>query len=47
MGIKEGKVQSKRQRKHMNKTIAENLPNLEKKRPIQVQKASGTPNRHD
>jgi hypothetical protein len=30
-----------------NKVITENFPNLEKEMPIQVQKASRTPNRHD
>jgi hypothetical protein len=30
-----------------NRIITENLPNLEKTMPIQVQEASRTPNRHD
>jgi hypothetical protein len=48
MGIKEGeKVQAKGICNTFNKRIADNFPNLEKTIPIQVQKASRTPNRLD
>jgi hypothetical protein len=48
MGIKEGEeVQAKCIGNIFNKTIAENFSNLEKEVPIQVQKASRTPSRHD
>jgi hypothetical protein len=46
MGIEEGEeVQAKRIHNIVNKIITENLPNLEKTTPIQVQEASRTPNR--
>jgi hypothetical protein len=48
MGIEEGEeVQAKEMRNIFNKIITENLPNLGKPMPIQVQEASRTPNRHD
>jgi chromosome segregation ATPase len=48
MGIEEGeKVQAKRTCNIVNKIITEDFPNLEKTMPIQVQKASRTPNRLD
>jgi chromosome segregation ATPase len=48
MGIEEGEeVQTKRMHNRFNKIRTENLPNLEKTMPIQVQKASRTPNRLD
>jgi uncharacterized protein YjaZ len=48
MGIEEGEeVQAKRIRNTFNKIITENIPNLEKAMPIQVQEASRTPNRLD
>jgi hypothetical protein len=40
-------VQAKGMRNIFNKIITENLPNLEKTMPIQVQEASRTPNRPD
>jgi hypothetical protein len=47
-GIKEGKeVQAKGIYNIFNKIITENLPNLEKTIPIQVQEPSRTPNRLD
>jgi hypothetical protein len=46
MGIKDGEeVQAKGIHNIFNKIITENFPNLEKTLPIQVQKASRTPNR--
>jgi hypothetical protein len=48
MGIEEGdEVQAKGICNIFNKIISENFPNLEKAMPIQVQKASRTPNRLD
>jgi hypothetical protein len=48
MGIEKGEeVQPKGMHNIFNKIIAENLPNLEKIMPIQVQEASRTPNRYD
>jgi hypothetical protein len=48
MGIEEGEeVQEKGTCDIFNKIITENFPNLEKTMPIQVQKASKTPNRLD
>jgi hypothetical protein len=48
MGIKEREeVQAKGICNIFNKIITENFPNLEKVLPIQVQKASRTPNRLD
>jgi chromosome segregation ATPase len=48
MGIKEGEeVQEKGMCNIFNKIITENMPNLEKTMPIQVQKTSRTPNRPD
>jgi hypothetical protein len=48
MGIEEGEeVQTKGIHNIFNKIITENLPNLEKTMPIQVQEASRTPNRLD
>jgi hypothetical protein len=48
MGIKEGgEVQAKGIGNIFNQTTAENSPNLDKKKPINVQEASRTPNRHD
>jgi chromosome segregation ATPase len=48
MGIEEGEeVQTKGMHNRFNKIRTENLPNLEKTMPIQVQKASRTPNRLD
>jgi hypothetical protein len=48
MGIKEGEeVQAKRVPNIFNKIITENFPNLEKSIPIQMQKASRTPNSPD
>jgi hypothetical protein len=47
-GIEEGEeVQAKGMRNIFNKIITENFPNLEKDSPIQMQKASRTPNRPD
>jgi hypothetical protein len=40
-------VQTKGMHNIFNKTITENFPNLEKSMPIQLHKASRTPNRHD
>jgi hypothetical protein len=40
-------VQAKGMRNIFNKIITENLPNLEKFIPIQMQEASRTPNRPD
>jgi hypothetical protein len=46
--IEEGKeVQAKGNCNIFNKIITENIPNLEKAMPIQVQEASRTPNRLD
>jgi chromosome segregation ATPase len=48
MGIEGGEeVQTKGIRNIFSKIITENLPNLEKTMPIQVQEASRTPNRLD
>jgi chromosome segregation ATPase len=48
MGIEEGEeVQAKGIHNIANKIIIENFPNLEKAMPIQLQKASRTPNRLD
>jgi archaeosine-15-forming tRNA-guanine transglycosylase len=48
MGSEEGEeVQAKGIHNIFNKIIIENFPNLEKTMPIQVQKASRTPNRLD
>jgi chromosome segregation ATPase len=48
MGIEEGyEVQAKCIHNIFNKIMTENFPNLEKVMPIQVQKASRTPNRLD
>jgi hypothetical protein len=48
MGIKEGEdVQPKGIHNIFNKIIKENVPNLKKVLPIQVQEVSRTPNRHD
>jgi hypothetical protein len=48
MGIEEGEeVQAKGIHNIFNKIMTENFPNLEKTMPIQVQKASRTPNRLD
>jgi hypothetical protein len=48
MGIEEGEeVQAKGIHNIFNKIITENFPNLEKAMPIQVQRASRTPNRLD
>jgi hypothetical protein len=48
MGIEEGEeVQAKGMCNIFNKIITENFPNLEKSMPIQVHKASRTPNRPD
>jgi hypothetical protein len=48
MGIKEGEeVQAKGMCNIFNKIITENFSNLEKVIPIQMQKASRTPNRPD
>jgi hypothetical protein len=48
MGIEEGEeVQAKGIRNILNKIITENVPNLQKTIPIQVQEASRTPNRYD
>jgi hypothetical protein len=48
MSIEEGEeVQAKGICNIFNKIITENFPNLEKTMPIQVQKVSKTPNRHD
>jgi hypothetical protein len=48
MGIEEGEeVQAKGMCNIFNKIITENFPNLEKTKPIHVQKASRTPNRLD
>jgi hypothetical protein len=40
-------VQAKGIRNIFNKIITENFPNLEKTMPIEMQEASGTPNRPD
>jgi hypothetical protein len=45
MGIEEKEVQAKGIHNIFNKIVTENLPNLEKVLPIQVQEASSTPNR--
>jgi hypothetical protein len=48
MGTEEGEeVQAKGMCNIFNKIITENLPNLEKTMPIQVQETSRTPNRAD
>jgi hypothetical protein len=47
MGTEEEEVQAKGLHNIFNKMITENLPNLEKVMPIQVQEASRTPNRFD
>jgi hypothetical protein len=48
MCIEEGReVQAKGMRNIFNKILTENLPNLEKDIPIQMQEASRTPNRPD
>jgi hypothetical protein len=48
MGIEEGEeVQDKVICNIFNKMIAENVQNLKKDMPIQVEEASRTPNRHD
>jgi hypothetical protein len=47
MGIKGEERQAKGIRNRFNKIIAENISNLEKEMPIQVQELSRTPNRHD
>jgi chromosome segregation ATPase len=48
MGIEEGEeVQAKGIHNILNKIITENFPNLENTMPIQIQKASRTPNRLD
>jgi hypothetical protein len=48
MGIEEEEeVQAKETHNIFNKIITENFPNLEKSMPIQMQKASRTPNRPD
>jgi hypothetical protein len=48
MGTEEGEeVQTKGIHNILNKIITENLPNLEKTMPIQVQEASRTPNTLD
>jgi hypothetical protein len=48
MCIEEGEeVQAKGMHNIFNKIITENFPNLEKDIPIQMQKASRTPNRPD
>jgi Mg2+ and Co2+ transporter CorA len=48
MGIKEGEeVQAKGICYIFNKIITENIPNIEKTMPIQVQETSRTPNRLD
>jgi hypothetical protein len=48
MGIEEGEeVQAKGMHNIFNKIVAENFQNLKKDLPIQVQKASRTPNRLD
>jgi phosphatidate phosphatase PAH1 len=48
MGIEEGEeVQAKVICNIFNKIITENFPNLEKTIPIQIQEASGSPNRLD
>jgi hypothetical protein len=48
MGIEEGEeVQAKGIHNIFNKTITEDVQNLEKTTPIQVQEASSTPNRLD
>jgi hypothetical protein len=48
MSIEEGEeVQAKGICNIFNKIITENFPNLEKTMPIQVQKVSKTPSRHD
>jgi hypothetical protein len=48
MGTEEGEeVQAKGIQNIFNKVMTENIPNLEKVLPIQVQEASRTPNRLD
>jgi predicted nuclease with TOPRIM domain len=47
MGIEEEEVQAKGMHNIFNKIIAQNFPNLEKAKTIQVQEASRTPNRPD
>jgi hypothetical protein len=48
LGIEEGEeVQAKGMYNIVKKIIIENFPNVEKTMPIQVQKASRTPNRLD
>jgi hypothetical protein len=48
MGIEEGEeVKGKGMSNIFNKIITENLPNLEKSIPIQMQETSRTPNRAD
>jgi archaeosine-15-forming tRNA-guanine transglycosylase len=47
MSIEEEEVQAKGIHNIFNKIIIENVPNLEKTMPIQVQEASRTPNRLD
>jgi hypothetical protein len=48
MGIEEGEeMQAKGMRNIFNNIITENFPNLEKSMPIQVHKASRTPNKPD
>jgi hypothetical protein len=47
MGIEGKEVQAKEISNIFNKIITENYPNMKKIMPIQVQKASRTPNRLD
>jgi hypothetical protein len=47
MGIEEGEVQAKGIDNIFNKIITENFSHIEKVLPIQLQKASSTPNRLD
>jgi hypothetical protein len=48
IGMEEGEeVQAKGIGNIFNKIIAEKFPNLKKEMPIEVQKASRTPNRYD
>jgi hypothetical protein len=47
MGIEGEEVQAKRMCNIVNKIITENIPNLEKSIPIEMQQASRTPNRPD
>jgi hypothetical protein len=47
MGIEGGEMQAKGMRNIFNKIITENISNLEKTMPIQVQEASRTQNRLD